>query len=99
MHFSHLATRCAIGAAVLLTASPPLVVAQPALKASLEQQLLKELPRIEGRIDIPDTKARVLIQPMGRSWDYFHEVLLHWGAAIVLLGTLALLGAASAPEW
>jgi formate dehydrogenase subunit gamma len=59
-----------------------------------EQQLLKLLPRAEGRIDIPDTKAGVLIQPMGRTWDYFHEVLLRWGAAIVIIGTLALLALA-----
>ena len=59
-----------------------------------EQTLLKQFPRIEGRIDIPDTKAAVLIQPAGRSWDYFHEVLLHWGGAIVILGTIALLGLA-----
>jgi formate dehydrogenase subunit gamma len=56
--------------------------------------LLKQVPRIEGRIDIPDTKASVLIQPAGRTWDYFHEVLLHWGGAIVILGTIALLGLA-----
>src|SRR6202795_4741614 len=31
---------------------------------------------------------------MGRTWDYFHEVLLHWGAAILILGTIALLGLA-----
>jgi formate dehydrogenase subunit gamma len=36
----------------------------------------------------------VLIQPMWRTWDYFHEVLLHWGAAIVILGTILVLGAA-----
>ncbi|HWX05005.1 MAG TPA: formate dehydrogenase subunit gamma [Bradyrhizobium sp.] len=29
-------------------------------------------------------------------WDYFHEVLLHWGGAIVILGTIALLGLAYA---
>jgi formate dehydrogenase subunit gamma len=52
------------------------------------------MPRAEGRIDIPDTKAGVLIQPAGRSWDYFHEVLLHWSGAIVLLGTIVLLGVA-----
>jgi formate dehydrogenase subunit gamma len=56
--------------------------------------LLKQVPRIEGRIDIPDTKAGVLVQPAGRTWDYFHEVLLHWGGAIVILGTIALLGLA-----
>jgi formate dehydrogenase subunit gamma len=56
--------------------------------------LLKQAPRIEGRIDIPDSKAAVLIQPAGRTWDYFHEVLLHWGGAIVILGTIVLLGLA-----
>ena len=59
-----------------------------------ERELLKLLPRAEGRIDIPDAKAAVLIQPMGRTWDYFHEVLLHWGAAIVIIGTLVLLALA-----
>jgi formate dehydrogenase subunit gamma len=56
--------------------------------------LLKQVPRIEGRIDIPDTKAGVLVQPAGRTWAYFHEVLLHWGGAIVILGTIALLALA-----
>jgi formate dehydrogenase subunit gamma len=56
--------------------------------------LFKQVPRAEGRIDIPDTKASVLIQPAGRTWDYFHEVLLHWGGAIVILGMIAVLGAA-----
>src|ERR1700688_2726707 len=59
-----------------------------------ERTLLKQFPRIEGRIDIPDTKAAVLIQPAGRTWAYFHEVLLHWGGAIVIIGTIALLGLA-----
>jgi formate dehydrogenase subunit gamma len=59
-----------------------------------QQTLLKQAPRIEGRIDIPDAKAAVLEQPTGRTWDYFHEVLLHWGGAVVILGTIVLLGAA-----
>ena len=59
-----------------------------------EQQLLQRAPRIEGRIDIPDAKAAVLIQPAGRKWDYFHEVQLHWLGGIVLLGMLALLALA-----
>src|ERR1700683_3841809 len=59
-----------------------------------QQTLLKQAPRIEGRIDIPDKKAAVLIQPAGRTWDYFHEVLLHCGGAIVILGTVALLALA-----
>ncbi|HMH72829.1 MAG TPA: formate dehydrogenase subunit gamma, partial [Bradyrhizobium sp.] len=60
-----------------------------------QQTLLKQVPRVEGRIDIPDTKAAVLIQPAGRTWDYFHEVLLHWGGAAVILGMIVILGAAS----
>jgi formate dehydrogenase subunit gamma len=59
-----------------------------------EQTLLKQAPRIQGRIDIPDTKAAVLMQPAGRTWDYFHEVLLHWGGAIIILGTIGLLAVA-----
>src|SRR6202171_232983 len=59
-----------------------------------QQTLLKQVPRVEGRIDIPDAKAAVLIQPAGRTWDYFHEVLLHWGSAIVILGMIVVLGAA-----
>src|SRR6266849_8115785 len=59
-----------------------------------QQTLLKQVPRVEGRIDIPDTKAAVLIQPAGRTWDYFHEVLLHWGGAIVILGMIVVLGTA-----
>lgn len=66
----------------------------PTASSVQEQQLLNEFSRIEGRIDIPDRKAAVLIQPAGRMWDYFHEVLLHWGAAILILGTLLLLAIA-----
>jgi formate dehydrogenase subunit gamma len=58
-----------------------------------EQTLLQQFPRIEGRIDIPDLKAGVLIQPAGREWDYFHEVTLHWVGAVVILGMIAALGA------
>src|SRR6202171_2442581 len=59
-----------------------------------QQTLFRQVPRVEGRIDIPDTKAAVLIQPAGRTWDYFHEVLLHWAGAIVILGMIVVLGAA-----
>jgi formate dehydrogenase subunit gamma len=66
----------------------------PTASVTSERSLLQQVPRAEGRIDIPDTKAAVLIQPTGRTWDYFHEVLLHWGGAIVILGTIVVLGAA-----
>jgi len=66
----------------------------PTASVTSERELFKQVPRAEGRIDIPDTKAAVLIQPAGRTWDYFHEVLLHWGGAIVIVGTIVLLGLA-----
>jgi formate dehydrogenase subunit gamma len=66
----------------------------PTASVTSERDLLKQVPRVEGRIDIPDTKASVLIQPAGRTWDYFHEVLLHWGGAVVILGMIVVLGAA-----
>jgi formate dehydrogenase subunit gamma len=66
----------------------------PTASVTSERELLKQFPRVEGRIDIPDAKEAVLIQPAGRTWDYFHEALLHRGGAIVILGTIALLGLA-----
>jgi hypothetical protein len=59
-----------------------------------ERTLVMQVPRIEGRVDIPDTRAGVLIEPAGRTWNCFHEVLLHLGAAILLLDTIVLLAAA-----
>jgi formate dehydrogenase subunit gamma len=56
-----------------------------------EQSLLQEQARIQGRIDIPDKRAGVLIQPAGRVWDHFHEFTLHRLGAIVILGMLVVL--------
>src|ERR1700730_6456 len=58
-----------------------------------EQTLLRQSPRIEGRTDLLDERARVLIQPAGRTWDHFHQVTLHWLAAIIIIGTIAGLAA------
>jgi len=57
-----------------------------------EQILLRQSPRIEGQTDLLDERARVLIQPAGRTWDHFHEVTLHWLGAAMILGTVLLLG-------
>jgi formate dehydrogenase subunit gamma len=59
-----------------------------------QKTLLREFPRIEGRIDIPDQRAAVLIQPAGRVFQRFHEVILHWFGTILLVGMLALLAIA-----
>lgn len=64
----------------------------PTASGVSQQTLLREVPRIEGYIDIPDTRASVLIQPVGRTWDHFHEVMLRWFGAIMILGMIAALG-------
>jgi formate dehydrogenase subunit gamma len=66
----------------------------PTASVESEQKLLQQSPRIEGQIAQPNERERVLMQPAGRQWDYFHEVLLHWLGAIVILGIIAVLGAA-----
>jgi formate dehydrogenase subunit gamma len=58
-----------------------------------EQTLLRQFPRIEGEIDQPNPRERVLIQPAGRVWDHFHEVTLRWIGVAAIFGTLALLAA------
>jgi formate dehydrogenase subunit gamma len=69
-------------------------VIDPDARAVNEQTLLHEFRRIQGSILIPDQRASVLIQPEGRKWDFFHEVLLHWTGIVVILGMVALLAAA-----
>ena len=59
-----------------------------------EEALFRQSSRIGGRITIPNQQAAVLEQPDGRLWRYFHEVLLHWTGAIVILGMIALLAIA-----
>jgi formate dehydrogenase subunit gamma len=68
-------------------------VVDPDASVVNEQTLLRQSPRIEGQIDQLDERARVLIQPAGRTWDHFHQVTLHWLGGIAILGTLAALAA------
>src|SRR3979411_372822 len=60
----------------------------PTASVATEQKLLDQAPRIEGQIDQPNERERVLMQPAGRQWDYFHEVILHWLRAIGVLGVI-----------
>jgi formate dehydrogenase subunit gamma len=89
-----LAILIALSAPALAQQRSPDGAAAPDASAVHEQQLLQQAPRIEGRIDIPDTRSAVLIQPAGRRWDYFHEITLHWVGAVVILGMIALLALA-----
>ena len=79
--------------ALAQTAAPGSIVS-PDRSAVNERQLLETSPRIEGRIDIPDQRASVLMQPAGRRWQHFRTVQLQWLGGVVLLGMLALLALA-----
>ncbi len=81
----------AIALPVIAQQRAPDGAAAPDANAVNEQTLLQQVPRITGRIDIPDTKSAVLMQPAGRQWDYFHEILLHWFGAIVIAGMVGVL--------
>jgi formate dehydrogenase subunit gamma len=67
----------------------PLV--NPDASAVTQDELLRQSSRIQGTILIPDQRESVLIQPAGRTWRYFHEVLLHWIGAMVIAGMIAVL--------
>jgi formate dehydrogenase subunit gamma len=81
----------------LALAPPAPAVAQqptsvnPTAQSVKEQQLLKELQRIQGRGSLPDARSQVLEQPAGRDWRQFHQVTLRWIGAIAILGMLALI--------
>jgi formate dehydrogenase subunit gamma len=91
--------RFVVGALALLfivTVASPVSAQQPTsvnptASSVKEDQLLRELNRVQGRGSIPDTKSFVLEQPAGRDWRQFHEVTLRWIGAISVLGMLALL--------
>jgi formate dehydrogenase subunit gamma len=63
----------------------------PTAEAVKEQDLLRQLRRVQGRITIPDEKAGILEQPAGRDWRRFHQITLRWIGAIAVLGMLVLL--------
>lgn len=71
----------------------------PTASSVKEQQLLEALKAgtpgagttLQGRITIPDSNARNLIQPQGQAWRNIHQGLMHWIAAVAILGMLAAL--------
>ncbi|MGC1091815.1 MAG: formate dehydrogenase subunit gamma [Pseudolabrys sp.] len=86
----------ALALAFLVAIATPVSAQQPSMvnptaDAVKEQQLLKELSRIQGRGTIPDVRSYVLEQPAGREWRHFHEVTLRWIGGIAVLGMLGLL--------
>ncbi|MGE5145777.1 MAG: formate dehydrogenase subunit gamma [Candidatus Eiseniibacteriota bacterium] len=69
------------------------VIIDPNASVESEQQLFRQAPRIHGRVDQQNKTSSMLEQPAGRLWRYYHEVLLHWGGAVAILGMIALLAA------
>jgi len=63
----------------------------PTASAVQEQQLLRELDRVTGRVTIPDRSAATLIQPEGREWRELHQVTVPTYGGYALLGMLAAL--------
>ena len=61
---------------------------RPTAQAVNEEQLLRELNKLQGRISIPDRKAATLEQPQGREWRGFREGWLPWIGGIAVLGML-----------
>jgi formate dehydrogenase subunit gamma len=95
--FTRIRMVIAVGALLALTGLVAPAAAQqptsvnPTASAVQEEQLLRQLQQVQGRVTIPDVKSGVLIQPEGRDWRRFHQVTLRWVGAISILGMLLLL--------
>jgi formate dehydrogenase subunit gamma len=63
----------------------------PTTRAVNEEQLLREMGRLDGRVSIPDAKSATLEQPQGREWRAFREGWLPWIGGIAVIGMLLVL--------
>jgi formate dehydrogenase subunit gamma len=63
----------------------------PTASSVTEDQLLRELNRVQGRVTLPDQKSGILEQPAGRDWRQFHEVTLKWIGIISIIGFAAII--------
>ena len=63
----------------------------PTAQSVQEQQLLKELNKIQGRSSLADRKTGTLEQPGGRDWRQFQQGTLRWIGATAILGMLVVL--------
>lgn len=60
----------------------------PTAMSVKEDELLRELNKIQGRITIPEPQAAVLEQPQGREYRTFRERALPWIGGIAILGVI-----------
>jgi formate dehydrogenase subunit gamma len=61
----------------------------PTASSVKEDQLLRELNRVQGRVSLPDQKSGIIEQPVGRDWRQFHQVTLKWIGIIAIIGVAA----------
>jgi formate dehydrogenase subunit gamma len=92
------ALSAAIAMAGALVLAAPAVEAQPqpnsvnpTAAAVKEDQLLRTLQQVDGRVSIPDSKSGTLIQPAGQDWRNFHQGTLRLLGAVAILGMLGVL--------
>jgi formate dehydrogenase subunit gamma len=78
-------------ALMLAIAAPAGAQVNPNAAAVQEQQLLKELGKIQGLGTIPDKKSYTLEHPAGRNWQQFHNVWLRSIGGIAIIGMLVIL--------
>jgi formate dehydrogenase subunit gamma len=78
-------------ALMLVIAAPAGAQVNPNAAAVQEQQLLKELGKIQGLGTIPDKKSYTLEHPAGRNWQQFHNVWLRSIGGIAIIGMLVIL--------
>jgi formate dehydrogenase subunit gamma len=86
-----LALVCLVTVAVPASAQQQPSSVNPTAQAVKEQDLLRQLQQVQGRITIPDGRASILEQPAGRDWRRFHQITLRWIGGIAILGMLAVL--------
>jgi len=63
----------------------------PTAESVTEEQLLRELGKLQGRLTIPNQILATVEQPQGRGYRAFHEGALPWIGGIAILGMLVLL--------
>lgn len=82
-------------ALVLAFASAPPAAAQinPTASAVKEEQLLKALGDVKGRVTIPDAKSATLIRPEGQEFRYWQKDVYPKVAAIAILGMIGVIAA------
>lgn len=63
----------------------------PTASSVKEEQLLKALDHVSGRVSIPDQRAADLIKPQGKEWRDFHRDVMPTLGAVSIIGMTLLI--------